>query len=72
MKGKLSRREEVVVNRLSWRILTSHTGTYMSSGTVDHLSICDKCGGTILTVKHILIKCSELSMLRNRICGSGI
>ena len=71
VKGKLSRREKVVFNRLRLAHTNIPHGHLMTNGAVDYPPICDKCNGAILTVKHSLIECSELSMMRNKIFDSG-
>ena len=41
----------------------------MNSRAIDHPPICDKYNELILTVKHISIECTALTMLRSRIFG---
>ena len=65
--GKMTRREEVVINRLRLEH-TRLTHKYLFESAVEwQRPMCGWGGDAVLTVKHILIKCSALKEARSKI-----
>lgn len=65
-KKNISRREEVIMNRLRAGYSYITHGYLMDSSVPDIAPVCELCNNSVLTVKHIMVQCPELQQQRLR------
>ena len=61
-----SRRDEVVISRLSLGRAFLTNGYLMNDDVPDTAPICEVCNNAVMTVKHIMIECEQLANVRRK------
>ena len=65
VERKLTRKEEVIINRLRTGHCRLTHGYFMNRDTVEAPPVCEWCHNEFLSVKHLLLECNQLDRFKD-------